>query len=470
MRKNILFSALFALVAFSLVSCSSDNDPMTSPSPDEVITPIRINAVYSGSGNGSRSTNRVAYAEAGSNISATWQSGDQLYVYYNGHVNTLTLSEGAGTTTATFTGTILGTPNSNSLLICYVRDANNPSAVSVNNNGEYTYAAGTFLSQDGTLSGAAKCNLYYGTTTYGSGEDISCTFSVNTSMMKFTVSTEGVNAGDEATLIYKSDGTALAQASFTVGEDGRNTIYLTIPAGQYTGEQTVQYVSGTVDESEILSFTKANFVAGQTYSKELYYGDPGISILKIGTNSKYIGYVLAANGKAYTSVSIANEYSTASAMIAYLGEYNGDSGESAYSSKYNHGLAVALTDVTVSGGEGSEAMNGGSAITAAASYTRSCPTASSGWFQPSIFQWMRMLEGCGGGTFTTSISDGMGFSAGDFNSNLSACGGTITQSARYWSSTPNGGSAYWGYEFHRSQVAWFYDYGNVYYVRPAFAF
>ena len=268
MKKNIIYSALLALAALGFASCSSDNDPVTSP--DEVLTPIRISAAYSG---GSRSTTRVAYAEDGDNISATWQAGDQLYVCYNGHVNTLSLSDGAGTATATFTGTIQGTPTSNSILICYVRDANSPSAVSVNNNGEYTYASGTFTSQDGTLAGAAKCNLYYGTTTYGTGEDISCTFSVNTSMLKFTVyAPDGVSAGDDATLTYKSNGTALAAASFTVGANGKNTIYMTVPAGQYTGEQTLQYVSGLADESKALSATKATFTAGQTYSKDINFG------------------------------------------------------------------------------------------------------------------------------------------------------------------------------------------------------
>ena len=190
-------------------------------------------------------------------------------------MNTLSLSGGAGTATATFTGTIQGTPTSNSILICYVRDANNSSVVTVNNNGEYTYASGTFTSQDGTLAGAAKCNLYYGTTTYGTGENISCTFSVNTSMLKFTVSApDGVSVGSSATLTYMRNGTALAAASFNVGEDGENTIYMTVPAGQYTGAQRLRY---TVNDSYVsypLSATKATFTAGQTYSKNISFSSP----------------------------------------------------------------------------------------------------------------------------------------------------------------------------------------------------
>ena len=159
-----------------------------------------------------------------------------------------------------------------SVLICYVRDANNTSAINVSNTGEITYASGTLTSQDGTMAGAAKCNVYYGTTTYGTGENISCSFGVNTSMLKFAVKApDGVSAGDAATLTYKTNGTELAAASFTVGEGGKNTVYMAVPAGQYTGAQTLNYKSGSADESKTLSASKATFAAGSTYSKILYY-------------------------------------------------------------------------------------------------------------------------------------------------------------------------------------------------------
>ena len=258
MKKNILYFALLALAAISFAACSKESDTDLVTPSDEILTPIRISAVYEGG-----ATTRVAYTEESGSITAKWQSGDQLYVYYDGHVNTLTLTGGAGTATATFEGTIQGTPHRNSVLICYVRDANNPSAITVNDRGEYTYASGTFTSQDGTMAGAAKCNVYYGTTTYGTGENISCLFSVNTSMLKFKVyAPKGVKAGDAATLTYNTGGTELAKASFTVGNFDVNDIYLTVPAGQYTGEQTVTYTSGSAEESMTLSASKATFTAG----------------------------------------------------------------------------------------------------------------------------------------------------------------------------------------------------------------
>lgn len=171
------------------------------PQEDLTSTPITITARYCGD---EQPATRVAYSESGSDISATWQSGDQIYVVYNGHVNTLDLTDGADTATATFSGSITGSPKATSVLICYVKDQNNPDAVNINTTGEYTYAAGAFLGQDGTAAGAARCNLYFGTTTYGDGSNISCDFSVNTSICKFSIQGIGSDATRNGALEYRS--------------------------------------------------------------------------------------------------------------------------------------------------------------------------------------------------------------------------------------------------------------------------
>ena len=467
MKKNIFQMLLLLMTVTLTAACSSESETTENApaviNPDEALTPIRITANYAGDDVRSNAT-RVSYSEDGSDISATWQAGDKIKVVYNGNVSTLDLESGAGTASATFTGTISGTPSATSMLICYVSDQNNTSAVTVNSDGSYTYTDGTFLAQDGTLGGAAKCNLYYGATFYGTGEDISCDFAVNTSMMKFTVTSPGeISEGATATLTYKSNGTAISKATFTVGAGGKNTIYLTIPAGQYTGEQTLVYNSGATEDSETLSATKANFAAGETYSKTLYYGDSGIPIADLGTNSEYIGFVLAANGKAYTSVSKANKYSTASGMIAYLGEYNGGNGQSAYSEDYNHGLAITLNDIE----DGTWNWNGMRGAASSCAIVR--PDASSGWALPTAYQWMRMLEACGGGEFSTTIDKKVAFSYGNFKTKLSACGGTAVLDANYWTNTAIDGEWAWGYSFSYS---WFTDgwYYSYYYGRAVFAF
>lgn len=266
--KYRIFMAAAALMA--LTACTSDNDTPEpqQPATDGVLkTPITITAAY---GDADAQTTRTAYTESGSTISATWQEDDEILVLFDGHVNTLALTDGAGTATATFSGTILGTPTAQSLLSCYVRDANNPDALTVSGN-DIIYSDAAFLAQDGTLAAAAKCNTHSGSTTYGNGTGLRVAFAVNTSMLKFTVLAPfGVADGTEgATLTYTSGTTTLAKATFTVGAGGTNTIYMAVPAGQYTGAQTLVYQAGETVVSRTLSASKADFKYGQTYSREV---------------------------------------------------------------------------------------------------------------------------------------------------------------------------------------------------------
>ena len=264
MKTNII-KTLLLLVAAITTACTSDNDTNELQQPDGR-TPITITADYGDAG-----TTRTAYTESGANISATWQEGDQILVVYDGHVSTLALTGGAGTASATFTGTIQGSPKAESVLSCYVRDAKNPAALTIDADGDLIYSDAAFLAQDGTLDAAAKCNTHSGSTTYGDGNGLRVAFAVNTSMLKFTVlSPYGVAAGTEgATLTYTSGETTLAKATFTVGAGGTNTIYMAVPAGQYTGAQTLVYKAGTTEVSRTLSASKADFKYGQTYSREV---------------------------------------------------------------------------------------------------------------------------------------------------------------------------------------------------------
>lgn len=108
---------------------------------------------------------------------------------------------------------------------------------------------------------------------YGDGTNISSTFGVNTSMMKFSVQTPASTIGQTATLTYKSGDAKLNKATYTVGAGGLNTIYMTIPAGSLSGVQSLVFASGTTNKTEVLSATGANFAAGQTYSKSIIFAD-----------------------------------------------------------------------------------------------------------------------------------------------------------------------------------------------------
>ena len=263
--KNKIISVTMAMLAMLAVSCNKEDNTMGEVKQ----MPITITAGYEGN------NAKVDYSESGNTISATWESGDEILVAYDGFVSTLTLSSGAGTGTATFSGTISyrTTPSENSILSCYVKDRNNTEALVDNGNGTIGYAV-SYLNQDGTLASAGKCNTYFGMATYGNGNNIKCNFSVNNSILKFAISApEGLAADDDATLTYKSGETELAKASFKVGPRGMKTIYMAVPSGSYSGEQTLVYKSGEYTTvTKTLSSTHANFAVGQTYSKTLYFG------------------------------------------------------------------------------------------------------------------------------------------------------------------------------------------------------
>lgn len=265
MKRNILFVAA-AMMALMATSCNKEEENTLGELKQ---MPITITAGYEGN------NTKVHYTESGNTINATWETGDQILVVYDGYVSTLSLSTGAGTGTATFTGTISyrNTPSANSILSCYVKDKNNTDALVDNGNGTIGYAV-SYLEQDGTVAGAGKCNTYFGMATYGDGTNIKCNFSVNNSMLKFAISApDGLTSDDDATLTYMSGETELAKASFKVGARGMKTIYMAVPSGSYTGVQTLVYKSGeNLPISRTLSSTHANFAVGQTYSKTLYFG------------------------------------------------------------------------------------------------------------------------------------------------------------------------------------------------------
>lgn len=129
--------------------------------------------------------------------------------------------------------------------------------------------------------------------------------------------------------------------------------------------------------------------------------------------SLLIGKIIASDGSLHNNVSSATSAGkTASAMIAYIGNMN--NGNGAYSTTYNHGLAIALTDVSnTSGDEGTNYFGTESAPVACMNYKRARPTNSSSWMLPNIYQWERILIACGSSaTYISSVAEGGQYSFG----------------------------------------------------------
>jgi hypothetical protein len=172
--------------------------------------------------------------------------------------------------------------------------------------------------------------------------------------------------------------------------------------------------------------------------------------------SDHIGHVICNNGHIHISVAAATSAGcTASAMIAYVGSENGVDGYSAYSEQFNHGLAVALSDIKDNGKEGTGySMTWPKVETAISKYSRArSDEYTTPWFLPSIYQWQRILMGCGGTTpFTTSLTIKSTFSYGNLRTLMKDCGGAIFQDSYYWSSTEYSSDGVWGYRFKDTKL------------------
>ena len=148
--------------------------------------------------------------------------------------------------------------------------------------------------------------------------------------------------------------------------------------------------------------------------------------------SLLIGKIIASDGSLHNNVSSATSAGkTASAMIAYIGNMN--NGNEAYSTTYNHGLAIALTDVSnTSGDEGTNYFGTESAPVACMNYKRARPTNSSSWMLPNIYQWERILIACGSSaTYISSVAEGgqYSFGYGNLRTYLTNCGATDFETA-----------------------------------------
>lgn len=421
--------AVAALMA--LAACSNDNDILEpqQPATDGLLrTPVTITANY-GDGGDNAGTTRVAYTESGANITATWQISDQIEVVVDGQVSTLTLANGAGTSSATFVGTISHTKalTSTTPLVCYVKDASNPSAVTVNSDGSYTYTSGTFLGQDGTLAGAARCNLFYSMTPYGDGTNITCDFSINTSMMKFTIDASGLTEG-EATLSYNSGDVMLASSTFTIASDGKNTVYMTIPANHYTGAQTLHYVStaNSIDATATLSDTQATFVPGQTYRKSFMLLHSATGAITVNDGVTLFGtggtntYLTIADDATVNLIGVSINTSGQYAAITCAGDatinLRGTNTVQA-SHDYYPGIYIPSLSLLSIGGTGSLTATGGEkAASIGSGYNSSCGKIT-----------------INGGTVTATGGDGAGIGSGMFGScdNITINGGTVTATGGY---------------------------------------
>ena len=257
---------LFLLGALLMAACSETDNSQRHKGSGRTV-PITITATKGGG-----DVTRVAYSESDNVVTATWEASDELIVLIDGVQTELTLSEGAGTSTATFSGELeydLVKPSAETQLTIYVKNDN----IDINDDGSYSYKESVLNSQTGTFESATSLNVYKATPLYGNGTINNLSLNSETSLMKFliTVPTD-VDAGTSATLSYVYTETidevivnnTLSASFTTVANPEKSTIWMAVPAGSYTANKIQLAYANTVitndlaDEDAEVTFTGAS--------------------------------------------------------------------------------------------------------------------------------------------------------------------------------------------------------------------
>ena len=345
--------------------------------------------------------------------------------------------------------------------------------------------------------GTATVHVWPTSDITGAFSSAACPVTVSALTLQTTSSsTNGyVTFGSIPTQQWTGSAVEPAAPTITVKVNGETN---TLTASDYDISYSNNTDGGT---SAVMTITGKGNYTGSVSTNFTIDKDPGVSLA-----SATVGMVIGANGKAYTTIALANKYSTAAAIIAYKG--NGEA-----NSSYNTGLAISLADVSVtkkwkSSADGTctaqnssiatirsdlqglthtatlcsseHTSHGHDAATAADGYTSTMatPTGCSKWFLPTIGQWNLIVKAMCGGSANLTTSNNSSYKAAEFNKKIrvaygesesTACAGDVQDSGGYWSSVEYSTSNAWGM-FFGSGRAYYNSKTNRNYVRPVLAF
>lgn len=439
MKKTFQFLSMAALLVVGTImtGCSNDeniDNPQQPANNDNVVT---LTATVSLDGG---AQTRAITPSTGAK---TFENGNQIAVIYkdgNGNTKKAVSTDFApltDATKATFTVTLTN-PKSNSA-VRYIYPATMAKDVatdaSITDDDATIDYTGLFGSQKGNL------------TTLGTNYDLAV-FDGSLSGTDLPASASLTNPLTVCALTLKDGGSDITSSVTSLNvSDGTNTYHVT------PSSQSPIYVAMKPVASQKIAFTAATgsktyiktTASAQTLAASTLYNNISVSMVELA-----VGKLIGADGNIYADADAATTAgTTALAKIAYLGN------DAETSTTYNHGLALALSDVSgyqtwcfqtastclpnqyesdtdakgdMAGIANTDVLVGhGSHTHAAANAARNYnsgthPTGTSAWFLPSAGQWDKMATAASG-----------------YN-NLGL------QSYVYWSSSERGANYAWGYD------------------------
>ena len=416
MKKTFQFLSMAALLAVGAImtGCSNDDNidnPQQPANNDNVVT---LTATVSLDGG---AQTRAITPSTGVK---TFEAGNSIAVIYKNTtdetVKAVSTALTAGDLTndgrsATFTVTLTN-PASNSA-VRYIYPATMAKDVA---------ADATITSDDATIDytglfGSQNGNL----TTLGTNYDLAV-FDGSLSGTDLPASASLLNPLAVCALTLKDGGSDITSSVTSLNvSDGANTYHVTPSA------QSTIYVAMKPVGSSKIAFTAATgsktyfktTASAQTLAASTLYNNISVSMVELA-----LGKIIGADGNIYADADAATTAgTTALAKIAYLGS------DAETSTTYNHGLALALSDVSstqtwcsqtsstclttqynsasdakgdMAGLANTDALVGHDSHThAAASAARNYnsgthPTGTSAWFLPSAGQWDKMATAASG--------------------------------------------------------------------------
>ena len=328
MKKNMIFSGAMSMMTALLLctACSSDDVTTEKATPAVPEGKVIHYTATVGEGDETRAT-------LNGDKKYVFQTGDKLVITGENISGDLTLTMGAGTASATFSGNLTysgdGTPADDLTLKAVLVSTSNAMTT-------LTYASATYpeTAVASTLAEAVEKYSYFtATSTYGAK---SFTVSQQTSFLNFTVTfTDGTTSGTSLDIDIKNGGSTVRTGSVTTTTDASSNVVAqfvaAMPQGTTMSSATVQLGTKSAISFGGTTTLDANKIYNITKTIEAAYitGNVGQVICSDGTVCNY-----ADKGS-----------KTVVAVIVYKGSDTGNS-------TYNHGLALALFDA-----------NGGNATT-----------------------------------------------------------------------------------------------------------
>ena len=413
MKKTFRFLSMAALLAVGAImtGCSNEDNidnPQQPANNDNVVT---LTATVSLDGG---AQTRAITPSTGAK---TFETGNQIAVIYKNTSNetvkavSTDFTPMTDATKATFTVTLTN-PVSNSA-VRYIYPATMAKDVatdaSITDDDATIDYTGLFGSQNGNL------------TTLGTNYDLAV-FDGSLSGTDLPASASLLNPLAVCALTLKDGGSDITSSVTSLNvSDGTNTYHVT-PSGL-----SEIYVAMKPVASQKIAFTAATSsktyfkttASAQTLAKSTIYNSITVSMTELAVNK-----VIGADGNIYADAAAASTAgTTAVAKIAYLGS------DAETSTTYNHGLALALSDVSstqtwcsqtastclttqyssesaakadMAGLANTDALVGHDSHThAAANAARNYnsgthPTGTSAWFLPSAGQWDKMATAASG--------------------------------------------------------------------------